>query len=100
MTRKKIIVYKGESLSIQDIADKSGYSNSHTKKMIRDGVSVEEVLSRQKHLKIKDNRKVPLFHFRSLKELQEHLGLSRQRIYQRVSAGHKLTKTGDKIHFL
>lgn len=82
----------------------SGYSYGYICQLLSRGVSPEEISMgkgiRKRPSQQRKKRIVPLFGFRTVKELADSLGLTPSRLYQKYQEGFHLIKSGKEIHFV
>lgn len=95
--------YRGKLHTARELSVLAGYSYSNVVKLLQDGYTPEQIVKKEHYYsKVTDrkNRKVPLFHFRRIEDLCTHLGIKRQRLYQRIARGDKLEEVNGKIQFV
>lgn len=95
--------YQGKLVSARQLSEITGYSYSNIGVLLRAGYTPEQIVNREhKWKKVTDrkDRKVPLFHFRTIEELCAHLGVSRQLLYWRIAKGKKIEVINGEIQFV
>ena len=95
--------YQGDLISARQISILSGYHYDNVTKLLRRGFTSEQIISREHKWAsptLRKGRKVPLFHFRRIEDLCTYLGISRQRLYQKIANGEKLEEIDNIIQFV
>lgn len=82
----------------------SGYSYGYICQLLAKGVPPEEISMgkgiRKRSVVQRKKRIIPLFEFRTIKQLATHLTITPARIYQRYKNGEKLVKRNGQIIFV
>jgi len=90
------IKYKGKKYLQTELAKEVGLTSSLISSRLRRGYSVEEMISKEKHICVK--RKHDIGVFKSWKEVSDHLGISKQRVFQLIEKWGIPAKEAIKIY--
>jgi len=85
------------------LVDVSGYSYGYICRLLKQGVSPEEISMgkgiRKRSIVKREKRIIPLFGFRNVTQLANHLGMTAAGVYHRYKNGYVLEEKNGKFQF-